>query len=358
MQKYDLAIIGGGLAGLSSALEAHNNGMKVVILEKRALGQNASSGIVGALAPHMPENWNAKKQYQLDSLHMSPEYWKNIEDISGIETNYKKRGRLQIIIDERGVEKAKLREHAAEISWKDQGRWHYLNDDKHPFKDAPLGYIYDTLSSQIYPQNAMRALTRTASKLGIPIYENFEVLDFVHQHIIGRDVIRSDKILIAAGFESWPWLRRYLGANFGEGVKGQAALLRTGKPWNFPMVTGDGFYIVPHESNLIGVGSTNERYWKNDRIDTNLDELLARVFSLCPELANAQIISKWSGIRPRAYRPDPLIGEIEKDIYVNCGGFKTGFSFMPKLAKDLQKIIQGEHVEMPKGFLVNASADT
>jgi len=42
-------------------------------------GRWPSGGIVGALAPHVPENWNAKKDFQLGSLLMSQAFWAGVQ---------------------------------------------------------------------------------------------------------------------------------------------------------------------------------------------------------------------------------------------------------------------------------------
>ena len=55
MKKRDIFIIGGGIWGLASAYLALKKGLRVTVIEANALGQNASSGIVGALSPHVPD---------------------------------------------------------------------------------------------------------------------------------------------------------------------------------------------------------------------------------------------------------------------------------------------------------------
>ena len=64
----DVIVIGAGVFGLHAALAILRKGRSVQVLEQAgAVGAGASGGIVGALAPHMPERWTPKKQFQLIS---------------------------------------------------------------------------------------------------------------------------------------------------------------------------------------------------------------------------------------------------------------------------------------------------
>ena len=71
MARVDLTVRGAGIFGLSVAWEAARRGARVLVIEATRIGAGASGGVVGALSPHVPENWNAKKAFQLDSLLMA-----------------------------------------------------------------------------------------------------------------------------------------------------------------------------------------------------------------------------------------------------------------------------------------------
>ena len=52
----DLVVHGAGVLGLTVAWEAAKRGLKVCISDPNGIAGMASGGIVGALAPHVPEN--------------------------------------------------------------------------------------------------------------------------------------------------------------------------------------------------------------------------------------------------------------------------------------------------------------
>ena len=73
----DLIVRGAGVLGLTVAWEAAKRGLKVCISDPNGIASMASGGIVGALAPHVPENWNSKKQFQFQGLISAEEFWQN-----------------------------------------------------------------------------------------------------------------------------------------------------------------------------------------------------------------------------------------------------------------------------------------
>ncbi|WP_336043342.1 FAD-dependent oxidoreductase, partial [Pseudooceanicola nanhaiensis] len=71
----DVTIRGAGIFGLSIAWVLLRKGATVRVVDPHGPGAGSSGGIVGALAPHVPEAWNAKKAFQLDSLLMAEAFW-------------------------------------------------------------------------------------------------------------------------------------------------------------------------------------------------------------------------------------------------------------------------------------------
>jgi glycine oxidase len=68
MATVDVTVMGAGVIGLSIAWACLQRGVRVQVIDPHGVASGASGGIVGALAPHVPEQWNAKKEFQRDSL--------------------------------------------------------------------------------------------------------------------------------------------------------------------------------------------------------------------------------------------------------------------------------------------------
>ena len=64
MADYDLAIIGGGLNGVSVARDAAGRGLRVILLEQGDLGAAASSATPRLIHPELPahslQNWTRR----------------------------------------------------------------------------------------------------------------------------------------------------------------------------------------------------------------------------------------------------------------------------------------------------------
>src|SRR6056300_84257 len=95
----DVTIRGAGIFGLSIAWACALRGARVQVIDPNGIGAGASGGIVGALAPHVPENWNAKKEFQFQRMIKAEPFWAKVEAMSGISSGYGRTGRVQPISD-------------------------------------------------------------------------------------------------------------------------------------------------------------------------------------------------------------------------------------------------------------------
>ena len=63
----EVTVRGAGIFGLSIAWACSELGARVQVVDPKGVGGGASGGIVGAMAPHVPENWNSKKAFQFNT---------------------------------------------------------------------------------------------------------------------------------------------------------------------------------------------------------------------------------------------------------------------------------------------------
>jgi glycine oxidase len=142
----------------------------------------------------------------------------------------------------------------------------------------------------------------------------------------------------------------------GTGVKGQAVLLRYPAP-DAPQVFVDGLHIVPHADGTVAIGSTSERDFTDPAsTDAQCDALLARAIATCPQLANAPVLERWAGVRPRATSRAPLMGAWpgRAGQFVFNGGFKIGFAMAPYLAQIMADLVLDGVDRIPDGFGLDA----
>jgi Glycine/D-amino acid oxidases (deaminating) len=86
-----------------------------------------------------------------------------------------------------------------------------------------------------------------------------------------------------------------------------------------------------------------------------LEVLIGRVRALCPDLAQAEVIERWAGVRPRAPSRAPMLGEwpSRPGHFVLNGGFKIGFGMAPKLAELAADLLLEGRDDVPEGFRVS-----
>lgn len=340
MTSRDVTIRGAGIFGLSVAWACLRRGARVRVIDPAGPGAGSSGGVVGALAPHVPENWNDKKAFQLDSLLMAESFWRAVEEAGGLSAGYGRSGRLQPIADEAGLALAQARAGGAARLWQGQAEWQVIPAAEAGAFVPPSAsglVIRDTLTARMFPRRACAALQAALTARGAEIVTR------------GED---RGAVVWATGWRGLLDLSEAMGRKVGDGVKGQAALLGFDAR-EAPQVFVDGMHIIPHADGTVAIGSTSERDFEApDAVDDQCEALIARARVLMPQLAGAPVLQRWAGVRPRARSRAPLLGAWpgRRGHYVANGGFKIGFGMAPKVAEVMADLILDGHDAIPDGF--------
>jgi glycine oxidase len=342
----DITVRGGGIFGLSIAWQAVQRGAKVRLIETDHIGAGSSGGLVGALAPHTPENWNDKKAFQLESLLMADGFWAQVGEASGRDPGYARSGRVQAIADARAVELAQTRGENAKSLWQGRADWEVVEaarfDGWGP--ETPTGFvIHDTLSARLHPQQACAALAVALRQSGAEV-------------ILG-EADEQGVVIEATGAAGLTALSGRVGKSVGVPIKGQAALFAF-EARDKPQLFLDALHIIPHGDGTVAIGSTSEREFDDAQsTDSQLEDLIAKARSLCTSLQEAPVIARWAGLRPRAKSRAPMLGvhPLDAGRFIANGGFKIGFGMAPKVAEVMVDLMLGGRDAIPEGFRVAAN---
>lgn len=323
MATVDLTVRGGGIFGLACAWEAARRGARVRLVETARIGAGASGGLVGALSPHAPEGWNALKAFQFDSLVAAPGFWAGVEAASGLPTGFGAVGRLQPLADAAAVATAQARAVQAETLWQGRALWRVLPATGAALEPAsPSGWlVQDTLSARLHPRLALAALAGAIRAAG--------------GEVVQGDAPDAGAVIWATGAAGLADLSARTGRTIGGAVKGQAAALALATDPAAPQIYAEGLHIVPHIDGTVAIGSTSERDWADpEATDAQLDAVIARARAACPALADAPVVARWAGLRPRTKSRAPMIGTWpgRPGHYLANGGFKIGFGLAPGVA--------------------------
>lgn len=343
----DVTVMGGGIFGLAIAYACMRKGASVRLIERDRIGAGSSGGLVGALAPHVPENWNAKKAFQLDSLLVAPAFWRGVADLSGLDPGYARLGRLQPIADLSALAQAQARAEGAARVWGDRAQWRIEGGADDWRGTSPSGlWVFDDLSARLHPRRALAALAGAIRAGGGRVDEGCEGPDLTGQTVVW-----------ATGTAGLAALSQGRDRPVGGGVKGQAAAFACAAA-DLPQLYAEALHIVPHADGTVAVGSTSEQVWEEDgATDARLDALIARARALCPMLAGAPVTARWAGVRPRARSRAPMLGPWpgRPGHFVANGGFKIGFGMAPKVAEVMADLVLSGQDRIPSVFRVEDS---
>lgn len=340
MASIDLTVRGGGIFGLSIAWEAARRGARVRLIETARIGAGASGGIVGALSPHVPENWNPKKAFQLESLLMAEEFWAGVTRASGLPAGYGRVGRLQPLANAAAVDLARQRSEAARSLWQGRADWRVIPAAGGAWEPASASgwLVQDTLSARVHPRLATLALTEAIRSAGGDI-------------VLG-EAANEGQVIWATGLHGLRDLSDALGRRVGDGVRGQAICVRFDAGGG-PQLFVDGLHVIPHADGTVAIGSTSEYEW-NDECGTDgaLETVYRRALAALPALAKAPVLERWAGVRPRAKSRAPLLGAWpgRAGHFVANGGFKIGFGMAPKVAEVMVDLVLTGKDAIPDGF--------
>ena len=342
MATVQVTVRGAGAFGLSVAWACQKRGAHVRVVDPNGVASGASGGIVGALAPHVPEQWNPKKAFQLESLLMAADWWAEVEAAGGQSSGYGRTGRLQPLAAG-AQDLAQSRAEGAKRLWQGRAVWQVVASQSGFVPNSETGLlIHDTLTARLHPAQSCKALAAAITARGGEIT---------------TDAPDEGAVIWATGWQGLQDMTEQHSRLVGAGIKGQAVLLDYAAP-TAPQLFVDGVHIIAHADGTTAIGSTTEREFDDPiSTDAQCDDLLAKARAAVPALQDAREIRRWAGVRPRARTRAPMLGRhpFRAGEFIANGGFKIGFGMAPLAAEKLaQFVLTGENT-IPPDFDPTAS---
>jgi glycine oxidase len=322
----DFLIVGGGIIGLSTALELARQGGRVAVLERGACGGESSWAGGGILSPLLPWDYSAAVTdlTQL-SCRLFPGWVKLVAEISGIDPEYQLSGmRVMPPFDV-----------ARAMQW---CAGHGMRLER----DGEVLWLPDV--AQVRNPRLIKALRLALERMGVRIVERAEVTgivsteDRVDRLDTTAGVFAADQYVVAAG----AWSKKLLGKQ-GEQidikpVRGQMLLYRAQRGMLQHILLQNGTYLIPRDDGHILVGSTLEDVGFDKATTEEARAVLhARALGMLPQLAQAEFIKHWAGLRPAAPDNVPIIARHPQleNLFLNSGHFRYGVTMAPASAQIL-----------------------
>ncbi len=354
---YEVAIIGGGILGLSVAYQLSRQGRSIAIVD-RPLSQNQASWAAAGLLPpanlaQAPDAYERLRAYSRETLTVWCEV---LRTQTGIDAELRTRGAIHVARTK--GESAALSASAAQ--WQQEGiqvepldelRGTQLEPALQQGLQRGLWHAAYFLPDEatVRPPRLLKALQQACRQQGVRfLSEEVGHWEIKKNEGLARlstgEPLRADSYCICSG----AWSERHLrqcGLN-AEIIpwRGQMLLYKL-DPVALRRVIYEGpNYIVPRDDGLVLVGATMEEVGFGDEVTAAARRRLEEfAWTLIPELAHAELIRQWAGFRPGTVDGFPLLGRIEPltNIYVATGHFRSGIAMSAGSAVVLDDLMQG-----------------
>jgi sarcosine oxidase subunit beta len=389
MTETDMLIIGGGIAGASTAYHLAQHGHEVTLLERGEIASEASgvnAGSIGAIG------WGQAPDLEAYLTMGSLEIFQILQLDLGYDIAFRQSGCLQAIHTEAQyvyirdrVQHLRAHGHSVELLSSREAR--NIEPELNP---ALLGCMYMPLRAQADPKQATRALTAAAAHSGARIRTQHAVTsvqqrpDDTYLVETADDTFVAGMLIIAAGAwcaEIGMWLGLHIPI---KPVRGQMWATEQLPPrvfhtissaesaMDWHQVPGNDHETPPHLTHCGSVRRTRHLYGRQTRdgdIIFGGDRQLvgyntvpdpagievnhAHAAEVLPLLSTLSITRTWAGLMPFSLDGAPLIGQIpqRRNLYIVSGLASSGFGRGPMAGKLLADAI---HMGQPHSVLAAA----
>jgi glycine oxidase len=388
----DLAIVGGGIVGLSVAWRARAAGLSVMVLERGELGGGATHVAAGMLAPvaevEFGEAGRRVLELGLRSARMWPDFAAELQRDSGVEVDLRRTGTLVVARDE-----DEARELERQLAFRESLGLHATRmrpSEAREHEPALAATVRLALHApddhSVDPRNVVAALRGACERAGVELRERTPVvaveLDTSEERVVGvkvasgaRDeelpaevggagasngdffgdcgaceVVYARDVVVAAG----AWSGGLDGLPAGAGVpvrpvKGQ--IMRLHDPAGPGLLKGvvrfEGGYLVPRGDGHYVLGATmEERGFEPGATAGGIYELLRDAHELVPGVSELRVDELGVGYRPGTPDNTPLIGPgALSGLTWATGHHRNGILLAPLTAELVVASLPGDTVQ-------------
>lgn len=367
MRKFDLLVIGGGLAGCATAYFATRLGASVALLERRDLNLAASGSNAGSIHAQIPfdpfrqmgEQWARDYARTIPLFMASIRRWGELEDELDGSLGVSARGGLMVAADDGDMA---LLERKVAIE-REAGLPVELWDRSRLASEAPFlnpgiaGASFCPIEGKADPFKATPLFARRAAERGATIVRNAEVMRIdrdaagfsVHSD---AGVYRADRLVNAAGADAAA-IGRMVGVDVAlEGHPIQVSVTEK-RPALLPWLvyfTGEKLTLKQSADGGYLIGGGWPANANGGRPSVNLASL-ARNLSIAeevmPGLSGVSVVRSWAAVVNGTADWQPILGEAPgvPGFFFNLFPW-MGFTAAPAISEAIAHLALGRKPEL------------
>jgi glycine/D-amino acid oxidase-like deaminating enzyme len=378
--RCKVGVVGAGVVGATIAYELSRiPGLDITVIDPRSPEQfHATGAALGILVGAISQKLKGRHlQMRLASLQRYENLIPELEALTGQSIPYNRQGILELCFDpDQWHRWPKVIQQRQQQGWTLQSLppealktyFPELASATDPKLGRPLlGTIYSPQDRQVHPTALTQALVQAAQHQGAV----FQWQTTAHGFTLKKDQptqrvtaletsqgdVTVDWLVLASGLGTTPLTTHLHSTVDIRPVLGQGLQIRLQQPWSVPhpVVQSEDVHIVPLNTAELWVGATVEfppnfdsQALKPD--PEQLDQVRKRASAICPELASAQILRSWSGLRPRpegrsAPVVEPLAGYA--NVLLATGHYRNGILLAPITALMIRDLIRARLYDSP-----------
>ncbi|MEO8563783.1 MAG: FAD-dependent oxidoreductase [bacterium] len=334
----DLLVLGGGIAGLTTALAAAERGLSSVLLDSPRTG-SASRAAAGMLAPSVEELPPHILPLAIEARDFYPDFLATLREGTGIDVALDRSGILQLVAADQvapprlqRTSRVQRLDERALADWEPAFRGHpgaLLHSDDGAVDNVAL---MDALERAVELQPRITKVS--AEVLSIDVDQPSALTGT-------RGRFSASRIVLATG--AWAGalhgLPRVLPVR---PVRGQLIRLQSSSLRH--VTYGAGGYLVPRGDTVLVGATSEEAGFESETSLHGLATLRGIASRFIPDLSRSLVVSHWAGLRPMSLDGHPILGtdpEFPTLVYA-CGYSRNGILFAPWAAARLATLLAGE----------------
>src|SRR5499425_1457617 len=347
----DVVIVGGGIAGMTTAYYLAKSGVPSVVVERDAIGSHASGFAYGGLSPlsgfGIP---GPLADIAQDGMRLHRELSKSLHEETGIDVDFRVRSSLALAFTEAEVRRLQSalpwqqQQPGYEVRWLDSAEARRVEPR---ISDETIGATLVEGGGAVEPYRLVLALTRAAEQLGVRVRHGRatglrRAGGRVTGVVLEREVLSCAAAVLALG----PWSAEasaWIGVPIEvRPLKGQIVRLQAPGP---PVVCSVGWgrnYATTKTDGLLWAGTTEEEAGFDEELTpTARDEIGAALMKMLPAMADAQVVYQTACLRPLASDGLLLLGRLPglENVYMGTGAARKGIVYGPPMGRAIADLI-------------------